>query len=65
MNNPKFPWMIEDWAGNEIFGTRNGANIELRFQSYEDAEDYLQDILGDAYESDRGKYYIKELRGES
>lgn len=46
------PWIIQDWAGNLMnFG---------RFQSFEDAEEYLCIRLGADYETDRGEYYILE-----
>lgn len=54
MNNLKLsqkqPWVIQDWAGNLMnFG---------RFESFEDAEDFLSEKLDDDYETDRQEYYI-------
>lgn len=42
---------IYDWAGNLCF---HGVS----FDSFEDAEDWLCEKLGDDYETDRQEYYI-------
>lgn len=47
----KTKWMIIDWANNEIFKGK-------LFDSFEDAEDFLSEFLGDSYEENRGEYYI-------
>lgn len=47
----QFPYVIYDWAGNLMdFG---------RFKSFDQAEDYLSEKLGDNYEIDRQEYYIE------
>lgn len=56
MNNLKLslekPFIIQDWAGNLMdFG---------RFDSFDDAEEFLCEKLGDNYETDRQEYYILE-----
>lgn len=43
-------WVIKDWAGNLMSWGR--------FESFEDAEDFLCIRLGDAYETDRCEYDI-------
>lgn len=53
-NNQKLavekPFIIKDWADNLMdFG---------RFKTFDDAEDFLCEKLGDNYEEDRGEYYI-------
>jgi hypothetical protein len=45
---------IIDWAGNDL--TAHGT-----FTDWEDAEEYLSTFLGEAYDSDRGEYYIVEV----
>jgi hypothetical protein len=45
-------WIIKDWADNDVFGAKE-------FSSADDAEDFLAEKLGDAYETDRGEYYIQ------
>lgn len=46
----KAPFIVVDWAGNLMdFG---------RFESFDDAEEFLSIRLGDDYETDRGEYYI-------
>ena len=45
-------WIIKDWAGNLMtFGT---------FVSFEDAEEFLCEKLGDDYETDRQEYEIEQ-----
>lgn len=44
------PFAIRDWAGIEMsFGT---------FETWDDAEDFLIERLGDNYETDRQEYVI-------
>ncbi len=51
MKKAKQTWIIEDWAGNLMkFG---------EFKSFEDAEDFLCEKLGDDYETDRGEYTVR------
>ncbi len=54
---PQF--IIKDWAGNLI-------KFEGRphlYESFDDAEEVLCEELDDAYETDRGEYYITEIEG--
>lgn len=48
---------ILDWAGNVKFNGRD-------FSSFDDAEDFLSDFLGEAYENDRQEYTI-DLVGDN
>lgn len=67
----KVKFVIQDWAGNFLqytgkfqFGAYGKLpGVPMEFQSWDDAEDWLSEKLGDAYESDRGEYYIEEKRG--
>jgi hypothetical protein len=44
------PWIIQDWTGRLMdFG---------RFESFEDADEFLSEKLDDDYEADRQEYYI-------
>jgi hypothetical protein len=45
------PYYIYDWAGNLKFDGK-------QFETEDDAESFLCDQLGDAYESDREEYEI-------
>jgi hypothetical protein len=56
-NSNKAVWFIQDWAGNECFKGRE-------FESFDDGEEFLCEVLDDAYETDRQEYYVT-LRGES
>lgn len=47
-------WVIFDWAGNRCFQG-------ISFPSFDDAEDWLCEQLGDEYDTDRGEYYITEV----
>lgn len=51
----KNKFIIKDWAGN--VPTFNLKHVPT-FISFDDAEDFLTDYLGDNYETDRGEYYI-------
>jgi hypothetical protein len=45
------PFIIRDWAGNLMdFG---------RFETWDDAEDFLSERLEEAYETDRQEYFIE------
>lgn len=46
-------FIIRDWAGNLMFSGQS-------WNSWDDAEAFLTEFLGDAYETDRGEYYIQE-----
>lgn len=46
----RYLYFIQDWAGNTMnFG---------RFFSYDSAEEFLSERLGDAYDTNRGEYTI-------
>jgi hypothetical protein len=49
MNNIK--WIIKDWAGNHLFQ-------KYQWSSFDDAEYFLDEQLGDNYETDREEYCI-------
>ena len=51
----KMKYFIQDWAGHYI-AKKDGVPTE--FESWEDAEEFLSELLGDNYEIDRGEYYI-------
>lgn len=44
-------FIIKDWAGNLCF-------FGKRFKSFDAAEDFLSEKLGDSYETDRQEYTI-------
>ena len=46
-------FIIKDWAGNHLF-------INPSWESFEEAEEFLSDKLGDGYDTDRQEYYIEE-----
>lgn len=54
MKNKKQTWIILDWAGNRI----KFRGFPNTFDSFEDAEDVLCEVLNDDYETDRGEYEI-------
>ena len=43
-------WLIIDWAGNVCFHGKE-------FHSFEDAEEFLSEVLSDNYDENRGEYY--------
>lgn len=47
-------YTIVDWCYNRCFGY-------VEFESFDDADEYLSDYLGAAYEVDREEYEIIEL----
>jgi hypothetical protein len=49
MTNPIY--IIQDWAGNICF---DGSY----FSTFDDAEAFLSERLGDTYETDRQEYFI-------
>ncbi len=53
----KKDWIIKDWTGNLCFQGEE-------FESFEDAEEFISERLGDDYEDARGEYEIqrKETR---
>lgn len=61
MNNTKLslekPFIIQDWAGNLMdFG---------RFETFDDAEEFLCEMLDENYETDRQEYFIlKDTKNE-
>ena len=48
-------YFVQDWAGNHI-AKKDGVPTE--FESWEDAEEFLSELLGDKFEEERGEYYI-------
>lgn len=54
-NKVKF-YIIRNWCGKWL----SFENID-RFDSWDDAEEFLSLRLGDNYETYRGEYYIEEL----
>lgn len=46
-------WTIADWAGNAMFNGRH-------FCSFEEAEEFLSEHLGDNYDDERGEFYIEQ-----
>jgi hypothetical protein len=44
--------IILDWAGNVCFNA-------VEFDTFDDAEAWLSEKLGDSYETDREEYYIE------
>ncbi len=49
------PFVIYDWAGNHTFQTES-------FETFDDADEFLSEHLGDTYEVERGEYVIDERR---
>ena len=47
-------YVIVDWANNLVFNT-------IDFESFDDAESYLAEFLGDNYDTDRQEYVIGEV----
>jgi hypothetical protein len=45
------PFIIIDWAGIIRFGGE-------RFETFDDAEEFLSEYLGDSYDTDRQEYAI-------
>lgn len=60
-------WFIQDWAGNRLdsydfkYRRKDLVNKLMVFGSFDDAEEWLSEKLGDNYETDRGEYYIERL----
>lgn len=50
---PESKYHIQDWAGNVMYNMGT-------FETFDDAESYLCEVLGDNYETDRQEYYITE-----
>ena len=46
-------YIIKDWADNIMFNSES-------FNSFDDAESFLSEFLGDDYETDRQEYFIIE-----
>ncbi|NBW19804.1 MAG: hypothetical protein EBR82_68710 [Caulobacteraceae bacterium] len=67
----KEQFIIQDWASNTLqhtgkfnfgcYGKELG--VPMFFESWEDAESYLHELLGDDYATDRGEYFIEERKG--
>ncbi len=49
---PTQNYIIIDWASNVCFHGKE-------FETFDDAESFLSETLDEAYESDRGEYYIE------
>lgn len=60
----KNKFIIEDWAGNILDFKRKFKLPQLvvpeEFESFDSAEDFLCELLGDDYETYREEYYIME-----
>ena len=52
----KTPWCIQDWAGNKK---------DVYFKTFDEAEEYLSEMLGDNYDTDRDEWNIVNLLTES
>ena len=55
-------WVIKDWAGNYPFnwwGKLPFNGPDHLFQTFDDAEEFLSEFLGDTYETDQQDYYIE------
>lgn len=65
MKNKMSIWVIQDWAGNFVdFKGRvtiPSFAVPMEFTSFDDAEEYLSEKLGDAYDTDRQEYYIEQV----
>lgn len=46
-------YIIKDWAGNIVYC--------ISFGSFDEAEYFLANKLGDSYDTDREEYYIEEI----
>lgn len=46
---------IQDWTGAKPFG-------EAQFETFDDAEDYLSEVLDETYEEGRGEFYILPVK---
>jgi len=56
-------WVIKDWAGNYPFNwwiKSPLAGSDYLFNTFDDAEEFLDEFLGDTYETDRQEYYIEQ-----
>jgi hypothetical protein len=58
-------FIIKDWAGNVMDTFKMTVHYKVAmdvppqsFDSFEDAEDFLCEVLNDKYEEDRGEYYV-------
>jgi hypothetical protein len=58
-------FIIKDWAGNvmDTFKMTVAYKVAMdipptEFASFDDAEDFLCEVLNDDYETDRGEYYV-------
>ena len=52
LTTPEPKWIIRDWAGNDCFDGQT-------FATFDDAEEFLTEQLGDEYETDRGEYEVQ------
>lgn len=54
-------YVIQDWVGNYPFNRFSNSPLngpDHEFNSFDDAEDFLSETLGDLYDGDRQEYYI-------
>jgi len=62
-------WIIKDWAGNlmnpyamvKAYKAPKEAVPTAKFDSFDDAEYFLDIVLGDQYEEERQEYEIDEV----
>lgn len=52
----KTVWAIYDWAGNLVYSDL--------FDNFDSAEEFLSEILGTSYDTDRQEYEIEECELE-
>lgn len=71
MAKKKEKWVIRDWAGNYPFeknpsqgAVKLSGSPSVTFKSFDDAEEFLSQHLGDAYEAERGEYDIELVEEE-
>jgi len=55
-------WIIVDWAGNILnfrgYFEKPEFAAPKMFETFEDGEEYLENLLGDRYEEARGEYFV-------
>lgn len=54
-------YIIKDWAGNFCFCSSDRVK-KSAFKTFEEAEEFLSEALGDNYDTDRQEYYIEEVQ---
>lgn len=67
----KKEFTIKDWMGNYPFEPYGRGRFEIvqlggkpiqSWPSFDDAEAFLDEFLGNSYEEARGEYYIEEIK---